>query len=113
VERTVRADAATPITKPLPPREFVDFTDGEHGYNAETRWEALAKTGYLTPDDHFFIRSQAPTPRLDAASWRPHVEGPGVERALELGYDDVLRLPAVTRALECGGQHAAGRGGVE
>jgi hypothetical protein len=74
VERTVRADAATPITKPLPPREFVDFTDGEHGYNAETRWEALAKTGYLTPDDHFFIRSLAPppawTPRAGGCTWK-------------------------------------------
>jgi sulfane dehydrogenase subunit SoxC len=105
VERTVRADAATPIIKPLPPESFVDFTDGEHGYNAETRWEALAETGYLTPNDRFFIRSHAPTPRLDAASWRLRVDGPGVERPLELRYDDVLRLPAVTltRALECAG----------
>jgi sulfane dehydrogenase subunit SoxC len=105
VERTVRADAATPIIKPLPPEEFVDFAGGEHGYNAETRWEALAGTGYLTPNDRFFIRSHAPTPRLDAPSWRLRVDGPGVERPLELAYDDVLHLPAVTvtRALECAG----------
>ena len=105
MERTVRADAATPIIKPLPPEEFVDFASGEHGYNAETRWEALAETGYLTPNDRFFIRSHAPTPRLDAPNWRLRVDGPGVERPLELAYDDVLHLPAitVTRALECAG----------
>ncbi|HEV8045511.1 MAG TPA: sulfite oxidase, partial [Rubrobacter sp.] len=109
MESTVRANAATPIIKPLPPEEFVDFADGEHGYNAETRWEALAKTGYLTPNDRFFIRSHAATPRLDAASWRLRVDGPGVERPLEIGYDAVLRLPAVTltRALECAGNGRA------
>ncbi len=69
----------TPIIKPLPPREFVDFTDGAHGYNAESRWEALAKTGYLTPNESFFIRSHGPTPHLDAAAWRLRVEGPGVK----------------------------------
>jgi DMSO/TMAO reductase YedYZ molybdopterin-dependent catalytic subunit len=101
--------ARTPIIKPLPPEEFVSFTDGEHGYNAETRWEALAKTGYLTPNHRFFIRSHTPTPVIDAATWRLRVEGPGVERPLELHYDDVLRLPAVTvtRALECAGNGRA------
>lgn len=105
MERTVGERAARPIVKPLAPEEFVDFTGGEHGFNAETRWEALAKTGYLTPNDKFFIRSHAPTPRVDAAGWTLHVEGPGVERPVELGYDDVLRFPAVTvtRALECAG----------
>ncbi len=105
MERTVRADATTPIIKALPQELFVDFTDGEHGYNAETRWEALAETGYLTPNHTFFIRSHAPTPRLEAAGWRLRVDGPGVERPMELRYDDVLRLPAVTvtRALECAG----------
>ncbi|MGH3144207.1 MAG: molybdopterin-dependent oxidoreductase, partial [Rubrobacter sp.] len=96
MERTVGAHVVTPIVKALPPEEFVDFTDGEHGYNAETRWEALAKTGYLTPNDKFFVRSHAPTPIVDAATWRLRVEGSGVERPLELGYEDVLRLPAVT-----------------
>jgi hypothetical protein len=70
VERTVETHAANPIIKPLSPEEFVDFADGEYGYNAETRWETLAKTGYLTPNERFFIRSHAPTPRLDAATWR-------------------------------------------
>jgi DMSO/TMAO reductase YedYZ molybdopterin-dependent catalytic subunit len=87
----------------------VDFTDGEHGFNAETRWEALAGTGYLTPNEKFFVRSHAPTPRIDADAWRLRVDGPGVRREVDLGYEDVLRLPAVTvtRALECAGNGRA------
>jgi len=87
----------------------VDFTDGEHGFNAETRWEALAGTGYLTPNEKFFVRSHAPTPRIDADAWRLRVDGPGVGREVDLGYEDVLRLPAVTvtRALECAGNGRA------
>ena len=87
----------------------MDFTDGEHGFNAETRWEALAGTGYLTPNEKFFVRSHAPTPRIDADAWRLRVDGPGVRREVDLGYEDVLRLPAVTvtRALECAGNGRA------
>ena len=109
MERTVETHAANPIIKPLPPEEFVDFADGEYGYNAETRWETLAKTGYLTPNERFFIRSHAPTPRLDAATWRLRVEGSGVARPLDLRFEDVLRLPAVTltRSLECAGNGRA------
>jgi hypothetical protein len=46
MERTVSTRLRTPIIKPL--EEFLTFTDGEHGYNAETWWEALGNTGYLT-----------------------------------------------------------------
>ena len=64
----------------------------------------MANAGYLTPIDRFFVRNHAPTPRVDrrlAASR----EGPGVERTLELGYDDLTRLPgiSVVRALGCAG----------
>lgn len=105
VRRAGGLDDTGPLVKPLPPEDFVDYTDGEHGYNAETRWEALAETGYLTPAEKFFVRSHAPTPRIDPSGWRLRVEGPGVERALELGYEEIRSLPAVsvTRALECAG----------
>ena len=98
-------DRVGPLVKPLPPEDFVDYTDGEHGFNAETRWEALAGTDYLTPSEKFFVRSHAPTPRIDASGWRLRVEGPGVEQTLELGYEEILSLPAVsvTKALECAG----------
>ncbi len=42
-------------------------------------------------------------------SWTLIVEGPGVERPLRLGYDDLLRMPevSVVRALECAGNGRA------
>lgn len=110
-----KPEVAGGIVKPLPPEKFVDFRNGEAAdpddptgdlaLNAEMRWEAMTSAGYVTPNDLYFVRSHAPTPRVDAASWRLCVEGPGVERSLNLGYDDLLRLPSVTatRALECAG----------
>lgn len=102
------------IRKPLPPEKLVDFRKGEVepgdptgdlALNAEMRWEMMAAAGYLTPIDRFFVRNHAPTPRIDPASWRLRVEGPGVKHPIELGYDDLTRLPSVSvvRALECAG----------
>jgi DMSO/TMAO reductase YedYZ molybdopterin-dependent catalytic subunit len=102
------------ILKPLPPEKLVDLRKneaepgdptGDLAVNAEMRWEAMGNAGYLTPIDRFFVRNHAPTPRVDATGWQLRVEGPGVERALKLGYDDLARLPSVSvaRALECAG----------
>ena len=102
------------ILKPLPFQALFDFRrnekeagdpTGDLALNAEMRWETMANAGYLTPIDRFFVRNHAPTPRVDPATWRLRVEGPGVKRALELGYDDITRLPGVSvvRALECAG----------
>jgi DMSO/TMAO reductase YedYZ molybdopterin-dependent catalytic subunit len=88
--------------KPLPREIFID-----HGINQETRLETLR--GYLTPASHFFVRNHTATPVLDVRSWRLRVEGNGVERTVELGFDDLLRLPSrsVIAAVECAGN---GRG---
>lgn len=102
------------ILKPLPPDKFVDYReDGgepvgatrDQAVNAETRWEAMAEAGYLTPNELFFVRSHAPTPRIDRADWEMRVVGPGIERELTLGYEDLLGLPrvSVVQALECAG----------
>ncbi len=102
------------ILKPLLPEWLIDFRRGEReagdptgdlALNAEMRWEGMADAGYLTPIDRFFVRNHAPTPRVDPSAWRLRVEGPGVERALELSYDDLGKLPSilVVRALECAG----------
>jgi sulfane dehydrogenase subunit SoxC len=89
-------------TKATPSEIFID-----HGLNQETRLETLK--GYLTPASHFFVRNHAPTPTLDVRTWRLRVEGDAVERPLELGFDDLLRLPSrsVTAYVECAGN---GRG---
>ncbi len=88
--------------KPVPREIFID-----HGINQETRLETLR--GYLTPGSHFFVRQHAPTPALDLGTWRLRIEGNGVERPVELGFDDLLRLPSrsVIAFVECAGN---GRG---
>jgi len=88
--------------KPLPREIFID-----HGINQETRLETLR--GYLTPASHFFVRQHAATPALDTRTWRLRIEGNAVERPMEIGFDDLLRLPSrsVTCFVECAGN---GRG---
>jgi sulfane dehydrogenase subunit SoxC len=89
-----------PIKKPLPPQVFHDYAE-----NAETRWEAMAGAGYLTSTDRFYVRNHGPTPEVDPGSWRLRVEGPGVERTLDLGYEELLAMPraSVVCNLECAG----------
>jgi DMSO/TMAO reductase YedYZ molybdopterin-dependent catalytic subunit len=88
--------------KPLPNEIFIS-----HGINQETRLETLR--GYLTPASHFYVRQHATTPALDTGTWRLRVEGDAIERSLELGFDDLLRLPSrsVICFVECAGN---GRG---
>ena len=82
---------------------------GDLAYNAEMRWEAMAGEEYLTPVGSFFVRSHAATPSIDRASWTLRVEGSGVERPLELTYDNLSNVPqvSVVRALECAGNGRA------
>ena len=89
-----------PIKKPVPPELFRDY-----GENAETRWEALAGGDYLTGVDRFYVRNHGPTPEVDPGSWKLRVEGPGVERELGLGYEELLAMPRVSVVcnLECAG----------
>src|SRR5439155_19309357 len=88
--------------KPVPAEVFID-----HGINQETRLETLR--GYLTPASQFFVRSHAASPVLDLRTWRLRVEGDGLERSLELTFDDLHRLPSrsVICFIECAGN---GRG---
>lgn len=70
------------------------------------RWDGLRGRGYLVPNDLFFVMSWSPEPpRIDVATWRLKIEGSGVERPLELTFDDLLRLPSVSviRFIECAG----------
>ncbi|MER8002305.1 sulfite oxidase [Streptomyces sp. NPDC095613] len=94
------------IAKPLPAEWFT-----VRGTNAETRWQALRETGYLTPADRFFVRNHTTTPVIDPARWRLKLWGsglrgaPGLDRAVEFGLDDLRALPAVrhTAFVECAG----------
>jgi len=58
----------------------------------------------VTATEQFYVRSHFPVPVLDAGSFRLTVGG-AVEKPIELSMEELLDLPAVTRAatLECAG----------
>jgi LysR substrate binding domain/Oxidoreductase molybdopterin binding domain len=62
--------------------------------------------GDLTPNDRFYVRSHAPTPRLDVATWTLRVEGGAVHEPVTYTYDDLWNgFPhvSVVRTIECAG----------
>ncbi|MBZ5578912.1 MAG: sulfite oxidase [Acidobacteriia bacterium] len=66
---------------------------------------------YLTPVEHFFVRTHVYVPNVNVAEWRLRVEGE-VATPLTLTLEDVKRLPAVelVSVVECAGN---GRGFYE
>jgi sulfane dehydrogenase subunit SoxC len=101
-EAAAQAPAQKLHVKPVPGDVFID-----HGINQETRLETLR--GYLTPASQFFVRQHSNVPAIDLRTWRLRIEGDGVERPVELGFDDLLRLPSrsVTAYIECAGNGRA------
>ena len=98
--RAARAAAPAPVMKPTPEDLFFDF-----GSNKEMRWENLYRRGYLVPNELFFVRNHTRTPSIDPVAWRLKLEGSGLQRSLELSYDDILAMPSVSviRYVECAG----------
>src|SRR5215468_8099482 len=70
--------------------------------NLETPFDQV--DSFLTPTELFYIRSHFPTPKLDLASYRLHVDG-AVRSPFSLSYKELRRMPAETRVatLECAG----------
>lgn len=95
--------AASPgdlVLKPTPPEQFFDY-----GSNKEMRWEQLYQRGYVVPNELFFVRNHTRTPRIEVSTWRLRIEGSGVQRPLELTYDELLAMPSISvqRSIECAG----------
>ena len=90
------ASAQTPATDP---GLIVRESEPE---NLEFPFAAL--DGFITPNERFYVRNHFPAPKLDVRTWKLKVEG-AVERPLELGYDELLKLPSRKRTalLECAG----------
>ena len=64
---------------------------------------------YITPLEHFYVRSHLPVPApLDAAAWTLKVGGE-VNSPVSLSLDEIKKLPAVTvtMTLECAGNGRA------
>jgi DMSO/TMAO reductase YedYZ molybdopterin-dependent catalytic subunit len=70
--------------------------------NLEYPFSALS--GFLTPNEQFFVRSHFPVPQIELKSWRLKVEGQ-LERPMELTYDQLIQMPArtLTMVMECAG----------
>jgi DMSO/TMAO reductase YedYZ molybdopterin-dependent catalytic subunit len=95
------ASRSRKVVKPTP-RELME--DPGTGLDYGTRPDRMP--GYLTPIDRFYIRSHAPTPRLDAASWLLRVGGSGVGEPVTYTYDDLWHrfpLVSVISTMECAG----------
>ena len=77
---------------------------GEDPLNLEMPFESLR--GFITPTESFYVRTHFPIPKIDKKDWRLRVEGE-VENPLELRYDDLLKVKALTIpvTLECAGNN--------
>lgn len=76
----------------------------QHGAtNLEARPENFG--GFLTPVEHFFVRNNASSIAVDAASYRLEVAGDAVETPLALTYEELVEMPSRTvfSYVECGG----------
>jgi len=66
---------------------------------------------FITPVEEFYVRNHYPTPIaeakpvLDPKQWRMKIHGNGLERSLEISYDDLLKMPSRTiiATMECHG----------
>lgn len=66
---------------------------------------------FITPVEEFYVRNHYPTPLaeakpvLDPKQWRMKIHGNGLERAIEIGYDDLMKMPSRTiiATMECHG----------
>lgn len=89
---------AAPTAWMKDPRPFT-----RHGTNLETHLEDVR--GFLVPNDLFFVRNHAPTPDVEAESYRLTVGGPGVARPITLTLADLEGLPqhSLVAYLECAG----------
>ncbi|MEH3138970.1 MAG: sulfite oxidase [Mycobacterium kyogaense] len=62
--------------------------------------------GDITPNDRFFIRSHAPSPRIDVDTWALRIEGYAVRRTREYSLAQLRNdfpLVSMVRTLECAG----------
>jgi DMSO/TMAO reductase YedYZ molybdopterin-dependent catalytic subunit len=66
---------------------------------------------YITQVEEFYVRNHYPTPLveakpvLDPKQWRMKIHGNGLERSIDIGYEDLLKMPSRTiiATMECHG----------
>jgi len=98
---TMHTSTERGVVKPIP-AELMEDTGS--GLDYGTRPDRMP--GDLTPTNRFFIRSHAPAPHVDSATWNLRIEGDGIKRPLTYGYDDLWKrfpLTSMVRTIECAG----------
>mgnify|MGYP000529243352 CR=1 FL=1 len=101
---------ATPALSPTPAQQYTSVAPpGERRVLSANppNYESplhLVK-GFLTPMPLHFVRTHDPVPRIKLEEWRLRVEGNAVGRAVELTFEDLLKLPSrpVICFIECAG----------
>lgn len=66
---------------------------------------------FITPVEEFYVRNHYATPLveakpvLDPKQWRMKIHGNGLERSLDIGYDDLVKMPSrsIIATMECHG----------
>lgn len=89
------------VVKPVDPDLMEDTGTG---LDFGTRPDRML--GNLTPVDRFFIRSHAPTPRVDLQRWRLRIGGNAIQRPLSYTYQQLrTEFPLFSKVLtiECAG----------
>jgi DMSO/TMAO reductase YedYZ molybdopterin-dependent catalytic subunit len=56
----------------------------------------MAGQCYEVPNKLFFVRTHRDTPLLDATTWRLRIDRSGVDKPLELSYQEILALPSAS-----------------
>ncbi|MCH9728255.1 MAG: sulfite oxidase [Actinomycetia bacterium] len=98
---TMQTSTERGVVKPIP-AELMEDTGS--GLDYGTRPDRMP--GDLTPTGRFFIRSHAPAPHVDSATWNLRIEGDGLKRPLTYGYEDLWKrfpLTSMVRTIECAG----------
>lgn len=68
-------------------------------------------TTFITPVEEFYVRNHYPTPTAQAKpelareNWRLRIHGESIENPMEIGYEDLLKMPArsIIAAIMCHG----------
>ena len=68
-------------------------------------------TTFMTPVEEFYVRNHYPTPLveqkpiLDPKNWKLKIHGNGIDKPIEITYDQLLKMPSKTivATMECHG----------
>ena len=82
---------------------------GQNTELAGTDMDVSSAQSLVTPNQRFFIRNHFKTPLIRADDWRLSVTG-RFHSSLEIGYQEVLKLPkrSITVTVECAGNGVGG-----